>query len=334
MKNVETKMSKIAMAVIALLVVTVFSYGQSEVQIPAKMDNTLYEDASGELSNGAGQSFFVGRTNQTENSIRRGLIAFDISGNIPANAVIQDVMLTLSMSKTSSGAEDIMLHRVLAEWGEGTSDASGNEGSGTAATTSDATWTYRMYNTELWDTQGGDFALTSSATLSVDNAGSYTWGSTQQMVDDVQGWLDNPSENFGWILVGNESSSRTSKRFDSHEHPTASSRPVLSVTYTTVRETAVIDRFSEDAGNLFVRDDTNGLPGPNEPIDFDMAPFITKGLGPNGEFISYYNFDVQPTVPAPIYVLFREGEDAPVAGQMNIIDVVPGDEGYNDFWHV
>ncbi|MBD3289014.1 T9SS type A sorting domain-containing protein, partial [candidate division KSB1 bacterium] len=47
-----------------------------------------------------------------------------------------------------------------------------------------------------------------------------------------------------------------------------------------------------------------------------------------------YNFDVQPTVPAPIYVLFREGEDAPVAGQMNIIDVVPGDEGYNDFWHV
>jgi hypothetical protein len=33
-------------------------------------------------------------------------------------------------------------------------------------------------------------------------------------------------------------------------------------------------------------------------------------------------------------VLFREGEASPVAGQMNIIDVIPGDEGYNDFWQV
>ena len=95
-----------------------------------------------------------------------------------------------------------------------------------------------------------------------------------------------------------------------------------------------VDRFSEDAGNLFVRDDENGLPGPNKPVDFDIAPFITEGFGPNGNWISYYNFDVMPTEPAPIFVLFREGESSPVEGQMNIIDVIPGDEGYNDFWHV
>src|SRR5213075_1587084 len=47
-----------------------------------------------------------------------------------------------------------------------------------------------------------------------------------------------------------------------------------------------------------------------------------------------YNFDVQPTAPAPIYVLFRAGETAPVAGQLNIVDVVPGVPGYNDFWQV
>lgn len=41
-----------------------------------------------------------------------------------------------------------------------------------------------------------------------------------------------------------------------------------------------------------------------------------------------------PTTPAPIFVLFREGEDTPVAGQLNIIDVIPGDDGYNDFWQV
>ena len=97
---------------------------------------------------------------------------------------------------------------------------------------------------------------------------------------------------------------------------------------------ASIDRFSPEAGHLFVRDEMNGLPGPNQPIDFDNGPFITKGLGPNGELVSYYNFDVQPTESAPIYVLFREGESTPVEGQLNIVNVIPGDSGYNDFWDV
>jgi hypothetical protein len=95
-----------------------------------------------------------------------------------------------------------------------------------------------------------------------------------------------------------------------------------------------VDRFSGDAGTLFVRTAANGLPGPNEAIDFDVAPFITQGFGPAGEVVRYYNFDVQPTSPAPIYVLFRVGESTPVAGQLNIIDVIPGDAGYNDFWQV
>ena len=97
---------------------------------------------------------------------------------------------------------------------------------------------------------------------------------------------------------------------------------------------ASVDRFSMDAGTLFVRDSTNNLPGPNEPIDFDQGPFITKGLGPNGEFITYYNFDVMPTEPAPIYVLFRDGEPSPVPDQLNIVGVIPGDADYNDFWRV
>ncbi len=97
---------------------------------------------------------------------------------------------------------------------------------------------------------------------------------------------------------------------------------------------AVIDRFDQNAGTLFVREGSNGLPEANEPIDFDQMPFITKGLGPNGEVVQYYNFDVQSTHSAPIFALFREGEAKPVDGQLNIVDVIPGDAGYNDFWHV
>jgi hypothetical protein len=95
-----------------------------------------------------------------------------------------------------------------------------------------------------------------------------------------------------------------------------------------------VDRFSAKAGMLQVRSASNGLPGPDEPVDFDRPPFITEGLGPEGQLVRYYNFDVRPTQPAPIYVLFREGATEPVAGQLNIVDVIPGDDGYNDFWQV
>jgi len=96
---------------------------------------------------------------------------------------------------------------------------------------------------------------------------------------------------------------------------------------------AEIDRFSEEAGTLLVRNEENGLPGPDEPIDFDQAPFITEGYSPNGDEIEYYNFDVQPTAPAPIYAFFYENGN-PVEDQLNIVDVIPGDDGYNDFWRV
>ncbi|HEY0715560.1 MAG TPA: hypothetical protein VGF45_22955 [Polyangia bacterium] len=95
-----------------------------------------------------------------------------------------------------------------------------------------------------------------------------------------------------------------------------------------------IDRFSATAGHLQVRSAENGLPGPNMPVDFDQGPFVTQGFGPAGQVVRYYNFDVQPTTPAPIYALFRAGESRPVEGQLNIVDVVPGDAGYNDFWQV
>jgi hypothetical protein len=95
-----------------------------------------------------------------------------------------------------------------------------------------------------------------------------------------------------------------------------------------------IDRFSTTAGMLFVRTASNGLPAANAPIDMDTGPFITYGFGPNGEQIKYYNFDVQPAAPAPIFVLFRDGQTTPVEGQLNIVDVIPGQTGYNDFWQI
>ena len=95
-----------------------------------------------------------------------------------------------------------------------------------------------------------------------------------------------------------------------------------------------VDRFSDDFGTLFRRSSNPDLPEPGEAIDMDTGPFKTQGLGPEGQVVRYYNFDVLPTAPAPIYVLFYEGSGAHVPGQLNIVDDVPGDADYNDFWQV
>ena len=107
---------------------------QTTADLSPLKDNTLYESATGALSNGAGQHFFSGKTDSSA-LLRRGLITFDIAGSIPAGSTIESVTLTLNMSKTSSGTQTIELHRLLADWGEGSSDAPSNEGGGTSAAT-------------------------------------------------------------------------------------------------------------------------------------------------------------------------------------------------------
>jgi hypothetical protein len=54
------------------------------------------------------------------------------------------------------------------------------------------------------------------------------------MVADVQMWLDNPVSNFGWMIRGDETATRTARRYNSRENPAAGSRPRLIVQYMPV----------------------------------------------------------------------------------------------------
>ena len=205
---------------------------QEEVSIVATKDNTMYSE-NGNTSNGAGIYIFSGKTNG--GAIRRALVQFDLTGKIPSNATITSVLVKLNMSRTIAGSQNATIHKVTADWGEGTSDAlgnNGNEGSGAAATTNDATWSHRIFNTQQWTVQGGDFEALASDTTAIGSAGSFQFGSTQQMIADAQGWLANPGTNFGWLIKCNESANATAKRFDSREHTVAANRPTLIIQYT------------------------------------------------------------------------------------------------------
>ena len=68
------------------------------VNVPAAQDNTLYENATGAVSNRAGDFVFTGRTREGVKS--RAVMRFDIAANIPAGSTINSVTLYLYMSRS------------------------------------------------------------------------------------------------------------------------------------------------------------------------------------------------------------------------------------------
>ncbi|MEM7480584.1 MAG: IPTL-CTERM sorting domain-containing protein [Acidobacteriota bacterium] len=212
-----------------LLIVAVPAAAQT-LTFAADQDNTIWEPIEPDTtlggiilnSNGVGPHIFAGRAGD----LRRGLVRFDLSGVAPGTEIDQ-VTLKLFMDRTIAGPTDVSLHAVTTAWGEGTSNSEvdggggGGGGGGALATIGDATWLHGFFDTDLWTTPGGDFVAAASATTTVDQAGAYSWTSAQ-LAADVQAWVDDPSSNHGWIIVGVEDgdpTDATAKRFISREGP-------------------------------------------------------------------------------------------------------------------
>jgi hypothetical protein len=164
------------------------------------------------------------------------MLQFDVASSLPQGATVISASLKLRVTKTRAESQTITVHRVLVGWGEGSSVAplksgDGGGGGGTDATTGDATWVHTFFDTATWASPGGDFASEASAEKAVAAPASYRWTS-DQMVTDVQGWLDDPGSNYGWILVGNEAANRTTKKFASRENGNEDHHPLLTVEFT------------------------------------------------------------------------------------------------------
>ena len=199
---------------------------QTIVLNPSK-DNTLYE-SGGTLSNGAGVHLFAGAT--ARGSLRRALLAFDVASQIPPGSRVTRATLTLQVSQSIAGPQPMTLHRVTADWGEGASNAGAfGDGTGASAQPGDATWIHRFFPDQPWTAPGGDFTPAADATASV--SGAALWESSETMIARVQGWLDQPATNFGWIVVGNETRSTTAKRFNSREIEPDTTRPALTIEF-------------------------------------------------------------------------------------------------------
>ena len=199
--------------------------------VPAAQDATLIEDPQGSLATGSGPAIFAGRIASTLQALRRGLVRFDVASAVPAGSTIDAVRLRLNLSMAASGPVTVRLHRVTQSWGEGASSSFG--GNGVPSEPGDATWIHRFHDDVFWTQPGGDFDPVARGEAPVDQTGPYAWDSTPEMVEDVQSWLDDPTANFGWMLIGDEDRLQTARRFDSRENPDPLVRPALEVLYTT-----------------------------------------------------------------------------------------------------
>jgi hypothetical protein len=200
------------------------------VEIPCNRDNTLYESATGALSNGEGQSVFAGNTGT--GLIRRALVHFPVPDLIPTGSTVNSVVLRMHLAQRQAGTVTLRVHALLADWGEGASVAPGNGGAGTTPAPGDATWLHRFHPNDFWATAGGDYDPAVTASLAVSDTGYVLWGSNAALVSQVQGWISTPSSNFGWLIRTNEGGTFEGQRFDSRESESTWYRPVLIVDFT------------------------------------------------------------------------------------------------------
>jgi hypothetical protein len=215
---------------LAFLAVAAFAAGlvaQTTVVVPCAADNTLYQDATGSLSNGSGTGLFVGLTGT--GSIRRAVLRFDVGAVLPANAVVISATLSLNVAQSTVFLPmNVTGHRLLASWGEGTSVAGSGGGGGAPAAPNDATWLHRFFPGTTWVNAGGDFAAPSFV-IPMPGSGPCTSTPSRAMAAEVQSWLTNPALNFGWLLKTDELLPATAHRVDSRE--SIGPQPSLSVTY-------------------------------------------------------------------------------------------------------
>jgi hypothetical protein len=232
-------MKVVNLSVAAAFGCVVMAFGQAAhadvAVIPALQDATLFGASPTNNNSSSGPGMFVGSDGM--NNPKRGLIEFDIPAFVPAGATITSASLSLVLGMVAGGGggmadqtpRTIRLFDVTTNWSGGTNGTTGfpgpgfgTTGQGFAPNPGDVTWNFAKFNTVPWNTPGGggDFVTTESADTVVSQTlgGTYTWGSTAQMVTDVQGWLDGTSPNFGWLLKNDsEGSSTTFRAFYTRE---------------------------------------------------------------------------------------------------------------------
>jgi hypothetical protein len=263
-------------AIAFLLVAALPLTAQTTAVVPCDLDNTLFEDATGSLSNGQGPSVFVGLPNV--GGKRRALLRFNVASVVPPSARILSARLQINVVASSAAAPlAVTGHLVNHAWGEGASVATG--GTGAPAQPGDATWLHTFYSSSFWTTPGGDFDATPSFTMTTPQTGIAIAPPSLLAARDAQAWLDAPASNFGWLLrMVDEVTLQTARRIDSRE--STGTRPSLSVTYVLPGDVGSWGTSCTFGGPPFVLS-IQGAPAQSGTLQLNQTGGPANGIGAN-----------------------------------------------------
>jgi hypothetical protein len=254
----------------------------ASVTLTPVADATLYQDTAGRLANGAGDRMIVGRPG-AGTDLRRGILRFDVSSAIPANAQIDSVTLQLTQLNSSSSAQDLQLRRVLQPWTEGTLNAGEDFEAGLAENpllpTGSVTWRFTSYRTTSWLRQGGLFEDNPSDEQTIRQPGAYTFSSVQ-MANDVRAWRSSPGSQYGWVILpSDETASTDTPWFATREAADVESHPQLTIEYSVVTnhpptvQNSLSDQFlfTEQPFSYTVPADTFLETDPNQTLNYSAS---------------------------------------------------------------
>lgn len=220
-----------------------FQDGQLPTASYAGARDTMLEGSSPTTKNGGDTSLSVEAAGQ-----KVALLGWDLAGTIPATAVVESVSVTLEVSDRSP--QVFSLYAARRAWSEG-----------------QATWN-QYASGSSWQAGGargandrGDVVLGS---FTAESTGSRTVALNAVGVALVQGWVEEPATNFGFVLDGAGTDNRL--EFRASEYGTKAKRPKLTVTWHEGGgETSTTS--GETTG-----DESTGEPGETGEVVLDPSP--------------------------------------------------------------
>ncbi len=159
------------------------SGGNSTITITQGIDTYLKEKSMNRAENYGKKDKIHHKA--TANEAERGLIQFDLTGH--AGNTVTSATLYMYLDRGEGGGNLIEAHSISTAWEEGI-----EEGHAGVSNWDEAT------STNTWTIPGGDFNATTAGTMSTDAKGYQAMTLSPAL---VQAWLDNPSNNFGLILL-------------------------------------------------------------------------------------------------------------------------------------
>ena len=194
----------------------------------AGFDAHITDDAA-TTNFGTSIEMLIGDNSGSLNIAARIIIKFDVS-SISASDTVTSAILSLfefNAQVSDSITWDTNLNRLLRDWVEG-----------------EATWniwsTGNNWTTAGAGSDGNDRSATISATVNLDGTSAdafVAWGSTAQLVSDVQNFVDGGLSNYGWLLNAPDAEHRGGapfalNKFRSSDYTTAADRPKLVIIHS------------------------------------------------------------------------------------------------------